>query len=68
MVGTFSFEDIMDANQRHDIRYGWSPSMSRDYTNLGRLPEYFATLPGAQCDDDVWAAVDKQRDMLKMTL
>lgn len=38
-TGTFTKEDILEANRRHDHHYGWSLRFSRVYTNLARLPE-----------------------------
>ena len=38
-TGTFSQEEILAANRRHDHHYGWSSRFSRVYTNLARLPE-----------------------------
>ena len=38
-AGTFSVEEIAEANQRHDRIYGWSHGEPTHYTNLLRHPE-----------------------------
>jgi hypothetical protein len=41
-VGAFSVEEILAANRRHDLQYGWNSKFTSIYTNAFRLPETVA--------------------------
>jgi hypothetical protein len=38
-IGVFSEGEILSANQKHDVCYGWSREWASLYTNPFRLPE-----------------------------
>jgi hypothetical protein len=42
MVGAFTVQEILDANRRHDLQYGWNSRFPTIYTNAFRLPETVA--------------------------
>jgi hypothetical protein len=47
----------LDANRRHDRRYGWHISAPTVYTNLSRNPEYQPVHPDFPdiTEDQLWA-------------